>query len=167
MTTITAPIPLFWAGRNIANIRITPCTVNFLTGVLTKGTPFDIAVSESDDNVRLSQSVDLEMIKAANSTMNNNVPIADDFDVEVGEIKGNSGNAQVMNAWVGFDYFLLEVITSPDGGTTEALVQAVCIRAGFDDEYGERKSVNVLRGKPCGLPIAYIPLDTGTPTPIY
>lgn len=161
-------IPLYWVGRYLVNAKVTPCTINLLTGVVTKGTTYDIAAAPKYvDYVRINMSVRQEEISAANAIMENYVQIKDTFEVEVCEIKHSDGQGKILNAWIGFDYFLVEVLTSPDGGTTNGLVQAVCVRSGLTDEFVEGKAVLVLSGKPCGLPVVYIPAASGAPTPVY
>lgn len=148
-------MPQYYTGRKLLNAKITPLTVS-TTGVVTKGSAFDLAASFSVDYVRFNESVDSEEISAANASMRNHVNIKDDFEVEVGEIKGGIGSGLVLNGWIGVDFFLVEVVVSMDGGTTKFTVQAVCVRGGLSDEYAEGKSTMALTGKACGYPIAYI-----------
>jgi len=164
---MTYAIPLFWVGRYWTNAIITPLTINALTGVASRGTSYDLATGTVVESVRFNQTARGENIKGANSIVDNYQLIADDFEVEVGEVKANSGSGLTLNGWVGFDHFLVEVGVSPDGGTHNYMVQAPCVRAGMDDPYEEGKAVMTLRGRACGLPIAYIPLTNGAVTKVY
>jgi hypothetical protein len=165
---MTYAIPLYWAGRYLVNAKVTPGTINALTGVFTPGTIYDIAAAPKYvDYVRINMSVRQEEISAANAIMENYVQIKDTFDVEICEIKHSDGQAKLLNAWIGFDVFRVQVYTSPDGGTTQGLVECIAVRSGLSDEFVEGKAVMVLSGKPCGLPVAYTPATSGTITPVY
>ena len=155
MSLSTTPVFLPYAGRNLYGAYITPCTINLATGIITPGTVSDLTVGKWVDSIRISSSVKQEEISGANALMESYTQIKDTFDLTVNEIRHINGQAKVYNAWVGFDYFLAKHIFSPDGGTTQFVISAVCVRASLEDEFGEGKSLATLAGKPCGFPIYY------------
>lgn len=165
MTTIAGLIPYF-TGQRIVAVKVTGLTRNPTTGVFTKGTTFNLASNTilSDEAVTFTNQIDNEEISAANASMRNHEAIKGDFDVEVREIKSANGGSITLGTSFAYTYFLVEVLTSD--GTNQQLVQAPCILVSLDDEYAEGKSVNVLRGTSCGLPVEVISA-AGTPTPVY
>lgn len=162
MTLSTLPIFLPYAGRNLYGAYITPCTLNVATGILTLGTVSDLTVGKWVESIRINSSVKQEEISGANAIMESYTNIKDSFELSVNEIRHNTGQVKIYNPWVGFDYFVAKHVFSPDGGTTQFVISAVCIRASLEDEFGEGKSLATLTGKPCGLPI-YYGVVTGDP----
>ena len=154
-------LPGYYVGRRLFGARITPYTVNLETGVWTPySATADMASLQylTAKEMVFSQKSGAEEIHPSNWYMENNVPTVDSFEVVLREIKyaDPSNNALPFNGWVGVDYFLAEVVVSPDGGTTKFTVQAPCRRAAMEDGYGPGESEFELHGDTAGVPIAYV-----------
>lgn len=163
MPTEPTGLPQYAIGRLIKNVKITGVAIAPLTGNVTKGTSYDIGSSAiaTLDGVRFELNTDTVEISAANASIRNYVATKGDFTAEVTEIKSNNGGATVLGTFINSSFFLVEVIVSQDGGTTNAqLIQMICIATGMSDEYQEGKMVNVLSGKAAGLPI-YVGVPSG------
>lgn len=156
-------LPAYFVGRHLRNARITPLTMS-LGGIFTRGASQDIANLSGPyltfDDCVFDESLDDEEISPANVTQRNHVPLKDDFEVTLRELKypDPSGNALLWFGWIGIDHFLVEVALIPYGlsNSLPYTVQAVCMRKRLSDPYGEGKSDFELHGVSCGLPIAYI-----------
>jgi hypothetical protein len=162
---ITGGLPRYYVGRRLFAARISGLTIDAQTGVFTKYAPADFAGWNpaignpylTAKEVVFSQKSGAEEIHPANWYMENNVPTVDSFEVVAREIKyANPGQNALVANWVGFDYFLIEVVVSPDQGATIFTVQAVCRRAAMEDGYGPGESEFELHGDTAGLPIAYV-----------
>lgn len=170
-----ANMPAYMVGRSVSNCRVTPLTVTITPGTSALtfsrgGTTQDIASAAyyTFDSFMLNSHVDSEEISAANALMRNYVLTKDDFELTLKELRltNPSNNAVLFSGWIGFDYFLAEVMVQPYGAgyPSPFMVQAICVRSSLDDEYAEGKGEIELHGKACGFPVAYIPY--GNP-PIY
>ena len=151
---------MYFSGRQIYQAKVTPLVVTIATPtsppLFSRGTANDLAQSYTIEGMRFSGTVDDAEISSANMLVRSFVSVKDDFEVEITEIKLPHGSQSIFNAWIGAEFFLVEMVVSADGGTSKLIVQAPCKRRSLTDSYGEGKQQAVLVGVPCGLPMAYI-----------
>jgi len=164
MTNITGGgtgLPVYFVGKRWNNCTVVPLTQN-TDGTFAKSTGADFCTALTAEYARFLSDTESEMIRPANWVINNDVIVANAFTVELGEIKlANQANNFSFTAYGSFDYALITVMESPDGGTTKNYVQAVAVRKSLSDEYSQGKSVVGSVWSNAGLPIA---ISTGSPT---
>lgn len=157
MTTLTGggtPLPVYFKPRNVLAATILPLTQN-ADGTFAKGTVGDMIATGTFQAVDFDSDTELEDITPANVVNKNYVLIRNEFTLTLEEIKlANTANNLALSAYGGYDYFLVTVKSSPDGGTTLAYVQAIIVRASLRDPYGPNKTTFTMTGRSCGLPIA-------------
>ena len=155
--------PDYYMGKALSNAQIIPCTVSS-TGVVTKGAVNDIAALSGNfltfESCSFDSTLNLTEISPANLPIESYSSGKDTFEVTLSEIRYSdpSGNALPI-LWASYNIFIVNVMVQPfqSGFALPFTVQCVCIRSTLGDPYANEKGVIEFKGRPKGLPLAFIP----------